>query len=289
MNSCTVYGCARDKVYALIRSDGKLARFSFSRSVLKHYGGPAVAVYDRTTGVVTVNFYSTNNRSSGVVAVLQGNFSDATTLSVISGDIFLGDAKYANRMELCDTWSNEFSGPFAFEWIELPNYIETHHYCASGNMGGLVGVHYWCSNYANYEGTDWGFDEGTFDCPEDNQGGAFNSNDTYHGNGYPHVTWEFKPNDLMKIAQVFDHFKNESPQKQIAWLQSMIATVPDENAQQLLSIQALQVVKLYANNDKFKQELNDIRDRIIESDGTDPDLNKDLIRTLWFFGVDLEP
>ena len=36
MSSCSTYGCTRDKVYALIRSDGKLSRFSFSISVLEH-------------------------------------------------------------------------------------------------------------------------------------------------------------------------------------------------------------------------------------------------------------
>jgi hypothetical protein len=38
MNACNIYGCNRDKVYALIRSDGKISRFGFSKSVLEHCG-----------------------------------------------------------------------------------------------------------------------------------------------------------------------------------------------------------------------------------------------------------
>ena len=36
--SCPASGCVNDRIYALIRSDGKLARFSFSRDLLYFIG-----------------------------------------------------------------------------------------------------------------------------------------------------------------------------------------------------------------------------------------------------------
>lgn len=85
MSSCTVYGCARDKIYALIRSDGKLSRFSFSRSVLSHCG---TFLKDDGWSIKHLPFFTGEKLKlgepsrSGIYAIVAANGSIGKTLRV---------------------------------------------------------------------------------------------------------------------------------------------------------------------------------------------------------------
>lgn len=85
MSSCTIYGCPRDKVYALIRSDGKISRFSFSKSVLEHC---ANYLKDNKWQIKRLNFLVGNKlrvgekSRTGVYAIVASNGSAGRTLRV---------------------------------------------------------------------------------------------------------------------------------------------------------------------------------------------------------------
>jgi hypothetical protein len=109
MSACTVYGCARDKVYALIRSDGKLSRFSFSRSVLSHCGtflddGWSIKHLPFVTGEKLTPGGSSR---SGVYAIVAATGSAGKTLRVCYSSEMAEMLSYPGNRDVYEFWLTE--------------------------------------------------------------------------------------------------------------------------------------------------------------------------------------
>jgi hypothetical protein len=256
-------------------------------------GGPAVAHYDRNTGIVEVlgfaddpSYLDAGNFSttigSGAAFYLMGTFTSATEItftSVAYGDLLAG-ASSANGdngyAATCGTWSALNNTSF-----RVNAQGTDYDFCNS--------MIPWCADHASYSGGDWGFPEGDEECYEINQQLAFSPMNPQPMGPSPKNTWNLNVEGILSILDAIGFLRTQPVPAQLAWAKAISegnATL-DEGEKAWMYEQMSRVIALDQMNEQFSAELTGLMNEAQVSGGTSPNLTFKAMRLAWFYGIDV--